>query len=325
MEMAPFVLLFIGGSGVIAFAIVLLLHYILLEVTVENRSMAPALEAGDRVLMIRHWPTRWLRKGQIVLIEPGRGVAAEATFFAATLYIKRIVALGGETLTISHTGIAAGNDSFNHKRNNEQSQPVWHIPAGHLFVQGDSPQSMDSRTWGPLPLQCVLGVALMKLPTKASTPPQPMSSIGLPVKQAAPPFIAQTLSGETVTLVNFSGHAILFLFLTPRAILTYATQATQLTAPGVAIVVVSAATLEVTSAWIGQIPNSILVVVAPRTSNSFLDDYHIFGTPAFCFVNEYSKVEASGLLGPNMEAWKAQIGSLIGQELTVTESSSVEP
>lgn len=315
--MAYFVLLFIGGSGVIALVIVM--RCILIVVTVENRSMAPTLEAGDRVLMIRYWPARWLRKGQIVLIEPGRGAAAGSALFAVMPYIKRIVALGGETLTISNTNIAARNYSFNHKIRHEPSQQMWHIQAGHVFVQGDSPQSVDSRTWGSLPIQSVLGVMLMKLPHKVSAhAPQQIPSIGLPEKQDAPPFAAQTLSGETVSLVNFSGHATLFLFLTPRAILTYAAQAAQLlTAAGVALVVVSAATPEVTRVWIGQLPSSIPILAAPPTSNPFLDDYHIFWTPAFCFVNEHSKIGAAGLIGPNMEAWKTQIGSLIRQQLTV--------
>lgn len=310
--MASFVFFFISGLGVIALVIVMLMRYILLVVIVENRSMAPTLEAGDRVLVIRRWPTRWLRKGQIVLIESGRGVAAEPALFAVTPYIKRIVALGGETLVISHSDIAGRNYSFNHKVNYEQSQQVWHIPVGYLFVQGDSSQSVDSRSWGPLPLQSVLGVMMMKLPRKVR-PPQHVPSIGLPVKQVAPPFTAQTLSGETVRLVSFRGRATLFLFLTPRAILTYAAQAAELTAAGIVLVVVSAAALEVTLTWIGQLPSSISILVAPRTSNSFLDDYHIFGTPAFCFINEYSEVEAAGLIGPNVEAWKAQISSLIEQ------------
>ena len=308
-----FVLLFISGLGGIALVIVMLMHYILLIVCVENSSMAPTLEAGARVLMIRHWPSRWLHKGQIVLIELGHGASAKTTLFAVTLYINRIVALSGETLTISHTGTATYNYSFNHKINYEQSQQVWHIPAGYLFVQGDSPQSVDSRTWGPLPLQNVLGVALMKLPHKASAPPsQQMPSIGLLVKQAAPPFIAQTLDSETVTLDNFSGRATLFLFLTPRAIVPYTTQIAELVAVRVALVVVSAATPEVTLTWIGKLPSSVTILVAPRTSNSFLNDYHIFGTPAFCFVNEHREVEATGLIGPNMEDWRRQISFLIG-------------
>jgi signal peptidase I len=325
MEMVSFVLLFIGGSAVIALITVVLMRCFLIVVTVENMSMVPTLEAGDRVLMIRHWPTRWLRKGQIVLIAPGRGVGAEPRLLTATPYIKRIVALGGETFTISNTDIPVHNYSFNYKINHEQNQQVLHIPTGHLFVQGDSAQSVDSRTWGPLPLQSIRGVLLLKLPRKASVYAfQRMSSIDLLVNQAAPQFIAQTLRGETVTPVNFNGHAILFLFLTPRAISTHAALLAQLTATGVTLVVVSTAGQEVTRAWIGRLPSSIPILVAPRTSNSFLDDYHIFATPAFCFVNEHSVVEANGLIGPNVESWKTQIGSLVGQQLTVPEDGSAE-
>jgi signal peptidase I len=315
----------IGGSAVPALLILMLMRCFLLVVTVENRSMAPTLEAGDRVLMIRHWPTRWLRKGQIVLIEPGFGTAIGPTLLAATPYIKRIVALGGETFTISNTDITIHNYSCNHKIDHAQNQQVWHIPAGHLFVQGDSAQSVDSRIWGPLPLQSIRGVTLMKLPHKASVhPPQRIPSIGLSEKQTAPPFAVQTMRGETVTLNNFSGHATLFLFLTPRAILTYASMIVQLTATGVALVVVSTAGPEVTRAWIDQLPNSVPILIAPRTSNPFLDDYHVFVTPAFCFVNEHSMIEAAGLIGPNMEAWKLQIGSLAGQQITIPEGGSAE-
>ena len=136
MEMVSFVSLFIGGSAVIALIIVVLMRCFLLVVTVENMSMAPTLKSGDRVLMIRHWPTRWLRKGQIVLIEPGLGTNVGPTLLAVMPYIKRIVALGGETVTISNTDITAHTYSFNHKINHEQRQQVWHIPAGYLFVSG---------------------------------------------------------------------------------------------------------------------------------------------------------------------------------------------
>lgn len=323
MNIVFFVLLLIGVLGIIAFVIVMLMHYILLVVRVENESMTPALKAGDRVLMLRYYSTRWLRKGQIVLIEPRLGVATEPRLFTATPYIKRIVALGGETLTISPTDISMHSNLYSHKINHEQSQHVWHIPTEHLFVQGDGPRSIDSRTWGPLPPQSVLGLMLMKLPRKNNThSSRPMSSIGLSVKQVAPPFVAQTLSGETVTLVNFSGRATLFLFLTPRAIETYATPIAQLTEMAVALVVVSAATPEATLARIGHLPSSVPVLVASRTSNSFLNDYCIFGTPAFCLVNEHGKVEATGFISPNIEDWRMQIISLTEQLSTLTESGS---
>ena len=39
----------------------------------------------------------------------------------------------------------------------------------------------------------------------------------------------------------------------------------------------------------------------------FSDDYHIFATPAFCFVNEHSVVEATGLIGPNVNPGRRRL------------------
>jgi hypothetical protein len=40
----------------------------------------------------------------------------------------------------------------------------WHIPPEHVFVVGDSvPRGMDSLTWGPVPMQHISGVVLLKL------------------------------------------------------------------------------------------------------------------------------------------------------------------
>ena len=35
-------------------------------------------------------------------------------------------------------------------------------------------------------------------------------------------------------------------------------------------------------------------------------------------------IEAAGLIGPNMEAWKTQIGSLAGQQITIPEGGLAE-
>jgi signal peptidase I len=187
-----FLLLFIAILGILLFVIVVLIRYVLLVVTVENISMVPTLEPNDRVLMARHLPAKLLRKGHIVLIEPSRGAPTESTFFAATPYIKRIVALGGETFTSSHNDITANIYPSEQKAGNEQNR--WYIPEGHFFAQGDGPRSVDSRIWGTLPLQSVRAVAFMKLPRKTSScPTGQRSSFDLSVGQNAPQFTTQTL------------------------------------------------------------------------------------------------------------------------------------
>src|SRR5687768_12808233 len=63
----------------------------LVVVTVTTTSMQPTLVEGDRVLVVRHWPRRWLRRGQIVIVRPGP--ASEM----GTPLIKRIAGLPGDS------------------------------------------------------------------------------------------------------------------------------------------------------------------------------------------------------------------------------------
>lgn len=150
------VVLLVTAWGVLLFliAVSLLIRRWLLVVIVEQQSMLPALAPGDRLLAARRWPTQWLRKGQIVLVWPVQPSAAHLTRLKETPYIKRIVAVGGETY-----------------QPDDQAGQAWPIPAGSLFVRGDHHgHSVDSLVWGPLPVQNVAGVVLMRLPRKALAP-----------------------------------------------------------------------------------------------------------------------------------------------------------
>ena len=93
------------------------------RVVVAGASMAPALVAGDRLVILR-LPVRWLRPGDLVALFDPRGPAADAA-----LLVKRVVSAG---------------------------------PAG-VAVAGDNPDaSTDSRTFGPVPPTKVLGRALYR-------------------------------------------------------------------------------------------------------------------------------------------------------------------
>jgi signal peptidase I len=131
----------------------LFIRFWLVIVTVEEQSMLPTLAPGDRLIVARHWPARWLRNGQIVLVWPAR-FATRPALFKETPYIKRIVALGGETYQAE-----------------DQHGQLWQIPPGQLFVRGDHHgHSVDSLVWGPLPMQQVAGVVLTTLPRRAPAP-----------------------------------------------------------------------------------------------------------------------------------------------------------
>ena len=160
--------------------IVLLIWALLVVVTVENHSMSPTLKHGDRVLVLRYWPDRWLSRGQVVLIWPWLHSSRNARAWGQLKivpYIKRIVALPGDTIV---TSIADLSDLYHAEQivaHDDNGQRVWHIPPDHLFVRGDNrPGGDDSLTWGPIPFRSVLGVVIVKLPIKRAsrTTPTPM-------------------------------------------------------------------------------------------------------------------------------------------------------
>jgi signal peptidase I len=100
------------------------------RVAVEEQSMAPALNAGDWLLLD---PTtgRWPRRGSIVVFrEPGSELLA----------IKRVAARPGDTVRLQ-----AG---------------LLRLAVDEAWLLGDNaPTSIDSRRYGPVPLDALVGRA----------------------------------------------------------------------------------------------------------------------------------------------------------------------
>ena len=169
-----------AGSLLVLFAVgYVLLRRVLLVVAVEGASMVPTLHYGDRVLVWRCCPHRWLRRGRIVV------VAHEADLSRShwpipqepALYIKRVVGLPGDTVQWSpDTRPVKAGDGKGGNGTTPGATPVGagngetyrlEVPPRHLFVCGDNrPGSRDSRYWGPLPLRSLRGIVLTKLPGK---------------------------------------------------------------------------------------------------------------------------------------------------------------
>jgi signal peptidase I len=152
---------------------------------IPSGSMEPTLDIGQRVLVNRfvyhlHEPHR----GDIVVFHPPEGAATAARCGidvpqgeacpkptpreSSQNFIKRIVAVGGDTLSIKE-----GHPVVNGKENADESfirpcgtagicnlPKTITIPNGYFFMMGDNRgESDDSRYWGPVPKAWIVGKA----------------------------------------------------------------------------------------------------------------------------------------------------------------------
>jgi signal peptidase I len=126
-----------------------------LLVTVRGESMAPALHEGDRVLAVKFWP---LRRGAIVAVRVPPAPGEEPW-----LWVKRAVALGGQTARVPRAHLHPDADPAFSGGRVDGDDIVWDVPPGHVFVRGDAAHSADSATWGPIPRSAIAGVVVRRL------------------------------------------------------------------------------------------------------------------------------------------------------------------
>lgn len=153
-------------ATVASLGLVLLARRWLVIVTVRGRSMAPALRPGDRVLVLRRRRGAVRRGGVVVVERPGSdrgwGVPAPAGSGASGRHwwIKRVAAVAGDPVP---AGVLADGSE--------------RVPRGHVVVLGEGTGSGDSRRFGFVPLDRVLGSVLLRLapsaPADAPVGPRP--------------------------------------------------------------------------------------------------------------------------------------------------------
>jgi signal peptidase I len=136
-------------------------HYILQAVKVEGVSMVPTLHNAD-LYYLKRWVyyVRTPQRGDIVVIkDPTDGSFA----------VKRIIATAGESIYMTKSGavyvngkklsepyLADGTRTFTC---NNASEEMITVGAGKVFVLGDNRNnSFDSRYYGPIPRQNILGM-----------------------------------------------------------------------------------------------------------------------------------------------------------------------
>lgn len=185
----------------IALVVALLIRYYLLTPTVVQQvSMYPTLESGDRLLLNRWVRTTngELKRGDIVTFEmPSKfeftdgeidkenqvaiydknfsnGFERFCYYFleiGKTSYIKRVIALPGEHIVISKQGDVYINgqkleESYLQEGLKTQRSGKFYdliVPEGYFFLMGDNrEQSMDCRVFGCIPKEKIEGKVMVR-------------------------------------------------------------------------------------------------------------------------------------------------------------------
>jgi len=139
---------------------------------VQQQSMEITLEPDQYVLVDKLTP-RFddYKRGDIVVFTP----PADWVQDDGTPFIKRVIGLGGDTVEVRDGGVFINgtelDESYTFGQPDEPAQPTtvsgdenrWVIPTGELFLMGDHrTNSADSRTFGPVPSEQVIGRAWLR-------------------------------------------------------------------------------------------------------------------------------------------------------------------
>lgn len=154
-------------------AAALLVTFVVSGVAISGDSMEPTLHDGERALVPRY--ETWLHRlgiggferGDVVYFpSPDQGAGAVCPWFCSHL-IKRIVAVGGETVAIQRgrlvvDGQAMSESYLSGSWPGSFSMTEMPVPEGHVFLLGDNRGpygSFDSRVFGPFPSRRLEGRA----------------------------------------------------------------------------------------------------------------------------------------------------------------------
>lgn len=130
-------------------------------VRVESASMAPTLSVGDVVLVSRSEPDPAdLHRGDLIVFrDPVEGRRA----------LKRVIGLPGEELVVLDgvlhiDGVPVDEPWVDPALVDGYYSRTFVVPADHVFVLGDNRgNSVDSRDYGALPAEDLLGSVLLRV------------------------------------------------------------------------------------------------------------------------------------------------------------------
>ena len=143
-----------------AFAIALLVQaFIVKPFTIHQVSMRPTLQEGDRILLNRLvYHFRQPARGDIIVFH--------SPITEGEDLVKRIVGVAGDRIAVSGGKLwingVAQNEPYLLEQDFSGDMDEMVVPAGDVFVMGDNRNnSGDSRLFGPIPTNVIIGGALV--------------------------------------------------------------------------------------------------------------------------------------------------------------------
>jgi len=127
------------------------------RIRVDGMSMEPTLHSGEFVIVNRlAYRLGQPKIGDVIVFHPPTDPEQE--------YIKRVIGLPGDEVVISNKQVKVNGRLLDEPyiAAPPRYDSTWTVPEGSLFVLGDNRNnSSDSHAWGPVPLQNVVGKAVV--------------------------------------------------------------------------------------------------------------------------------------------------------------------
>lgn len=165
--------------GVIACGVVIALvaqAFLVQAFWIPSASMVPTLNEGDRVLVNKlSYEAHDVHRGDVIVFDRPEE-AANGDDDIKDL-IKRVVAVGGDTLELHEGDVYVNGERVEEPYVNggaattpdtggcsNSGESRWELPDDAVFVMGDNrANSSDSRCFGPIPDDTIVGRAVVKL------------------------------------------------------------------------------------------------------------------------------------------------------------------
>lgn len=142
---------------ILAIVLYFLIDSVIARVRVENISMMPTLKPGEFIIVNKMaYKLGEIKGGDIVVFHYPQDPRED--------YIKRVIGVPGDTITVEGAQVYVNSRPLTEPyiAAPPQYTGTWTVPQGQLFVLGDNRnQSSDSHSWGFVPLENLVGKALV--------------------------------------------------------------------------------------------------------------------------------------------------------------------